>query len=162
MGDEPEKGKLLMNASQHAEPGKAQLERNGGLTGEQPGNDLEGRKRRGKCVFIAAVLKQQSYGKLSKGERGMVRRFLEKVTGASRAQLTRLIAQWMDRRTITRKAPHRPSFVTQYQRADIQLLAATDAAHEDLSGPALRRILRREFIDAVKLNPEDQVAAARY
>ena len=115
-----------------------------------------------KYVFIAAVLKQQSYGKLSKGERGMVRRFLEKVTGASRAQLTRLIAQWMDRRTITRKAPHRPSFVTQYQRADIQLLAATDAAHEDLSGPALRRILRREFIDAVKLNPEGRVAATRY
>jgi transposase InsO family protein len=94
--------------------------------------------------FIAAVLKQQSYSKLGKRERGIVRRFVAKVTAISRAQMTRLIAQWVDRRKIERKPARKPSFARRYRNEDIRLLAATDAAHEDLSGPALRRILHRE------------------
>jgi len=97
-----------------------------------------------KYDFITAVLKQQSYSKLGKRERGMVKRFLAKVTAISRAQMTRLIAQWIEQRTIKRKPARRPNFARRYRKEDIQLLAATDAAHEDLSGPALRRILHRE------------------
>ena len=97
-----------------------------------------------KYNFISAVLKQQSYSKLGKRERGVVRQFLGKVAAVSRAQTTRLIAQWMEHRTIKRKAARRPSFVCRYRKEDLHLLAATDAAHEDLSGPALRRILHRE------------------
>lgn len=98
-----------------------------------------------KYLVIAAVLKAQSYRKLGKRERGVVRRFLAKGTATSRAQMTRLIGQWMKERKITRKAAKRPSFTVRYRREDVVLLAATDAAHEDLSGPALRRILHREF-----------------
>src|ERR1700744_1243832 len=98
-----------------------------------------------KYAMIAAVLKAQGYRKLSKRERGIVRRFLGKVTGISRAQLTRLIGQWSTERRIARKPARRPIFPARYQREDIVLFAATDAAHEDLSGPALRRILHREF-----------------
>lgn len=98
-----------------------------------------------KYALIAAALKAQSYRKLGRRERGVVRQFLAKVTATSRAQLTRLIGQWMKERKIVRKAAKRPSFTVRYRREDIVLLAATDAAHEDLSGPALRRILCREF-----------------
>ena len=98
-----------------------------------------------KYALIAAVLKAQRYPKLGKRERGIVRQFLAKVTATSRAQLTRLIGQWMKERKIARKAGERPSFTVRYRREDILLLAATDAAHEDLSGPGLRRILFREF-----------------
>ena len=105
-----------------------------------------------KYVLIAAVLKAQSYRKLGRRERGVVRQFLAKVTATSRAQLTRLIGQWMKERKIARKAANRPSFAVRYRREDIVVLAATDAAHEDLSGPALRRILYREF--AVYGKPE--------
>lgn len=97
-----------------------------------------------KYKFISAVLKQQSYSKLGKRERGVVRQFLAKVAAISRAQITRLIARWMEHRTIKRKPAQRPNFVSRYRKEDIHLLAATDAAHEDLSGPALRRILHRE------------------
>jgi transposase InsO family protein len=97
-----------------------------------------------KYAFITAVLKHQSYSKLGKRERGVVKRFLAKVTATSRAQLTRLITQWMNRRMIERRPAHRPNFAQRYQKSDIVLLAATDAAHEDLSGPALRHILQRE------------------
>src|SRR2546423_1336904 len=98
-----------------------------------------------KYELIAAVLKGQGYGKLGKREKGVVRRFLQKVTAASRAQLTRLIGQWMENRKIVRRTASRPNFAVRYTREDIVLLADTDAAHEDLSGPALRRILRREY-----------------
>lgn len=98
-----------------------------------------------KYALMASVLKAQRYAKLDKREKGIVRRFLRRVTGASRAQLTRLIGQWMEDRKIVRRTALRPHFAVRYTRADIVLLAATDAAHEDLSGPALRHILRREF-----------------
>jgi transposase InsO family protein len=89
--------------------------------------------------FISAVLKQHSYSKLGKRERGVVRQFLAKVAALSRAPMTRLIAQWMEHRTVKRKPARRPNFVCRYRKEDIHLLAATDAAYEDLSGPALRR-----------------------
>ena len=96
-------------------------------------------------ALIAAVLKAQGYRKLDKAGKGTVRRFLQKVTATSRAQVTRLICRWMEDRKIVRRAAARPSFIVRYRREDIVLLAATDAAHEDLAGPSLRRILRREF-----------------
>jgi hypothetical protein len=95
--------------------------------------------------FIERLLRQQQYRKLSKGQRGVVRRFLVKVTGLSRAQATRLIARWMRTRRIKVKLPQRPSFARRYTAEDVALLARVDAAHEDLSGPAVRRICQREY-----------------
>ena len=40
--------------------------------------------------FLERVLKQQQYRRLSKGPKGIVRGFLAKISGLSRAQLTRL------------------------------------------------------------------------
>jgi transposase InsO family protein len=95
--------------------------------------------------FIETVLKAQQYRRLSKGQRGVVRRFLAKVTGLSRAQLTRLVGRWRRSRRVTGPPRYRPCFPTRYTPADVALLAAVDAAHEDLSGPAVRHILQREF-----------------
>jgi transposase InsO family protein len=67
------------------------------------------------------------------------------VTGRSRAQITRLISQWMEVRTIEAKSPARRRFPTRYTDEDARLLAEVDSAHEELAGPAVRRILRREF-----------------
>jgi hypothetical protein len=98
-----------------------------------------------KYEWIASVLKAQRYAKLGKREKGVVRRFLQKVTDTSRAQLTRLISQWLENRKIVRRTAVRPAFSVRYTREDIVLLAAADAAHEDLAGPAMRHILHREF-----------------
>jgi hypothetical protein len=95
--------------------------------------------------FIERVLKTQQYRRLSKGQKGVVRRFLAKVTGLSRAQLTRLIQRWMDTRRIERKAARRPSFHRRYTAADIASLAEVDAVHEDLSGPAVRHLCHRAW-----------------
>jgi hypothetical protein len=74
-----------------------------------------------------------------------VRRFGAKISGLSRAQVARLIARWMKHRQIEKRLAQRPRFARRYTAEDVALLAETDTAHEDLSGPAMRHILHREF-----------------
>jgi transposase InsO family protein len=95
--------------------------------------------------FVEKLLKAQAYRRLSRGQRGIVRRFLVKVSGLSRQQITRLITQWTKTRRVRRQCPQRPKFPRKYTAADIVLLAEVDAAHEELSGPATCHILEREF-----------------
>ncbi len=95
---------------------------------------------------IEGTRKRQQYRKLSKGQKGIVRRFLVKVTGLSRAQMTRLVGCWTNQRCIPTKAVmKRRRFARRYTAEDIRLRASVDAAHEDLLGPGVRRILQREF-----------------
>lgn len=96
-------------------------------------------------LFIERVLKAQQYRRLSKGQKGTVRKFLAKVTDLSRAQMTRLIQRWMSTWRIERKPARRPSFRRRYTAADVASLAELDAVHEDLSGPAVRHLCQRAW-----------------
>src|SRR5215208_5413325 len=109
------------------------------------GVDWQATEQQAVYGFIGRVLKNQRYSRVRKSQRGVVRAFLLRVTGLSRAQLTRLIQQWMETRQIERKPKRRPSFKRHYTQSDIALLAEVDAAHEDLSGPAVRHLLNREL-----------------
>ncbi|HTD45123.1 MAG TPA: hypothetical protein VK687_13120 [Bryobacteraceae bacterium] len=60
--------------------------------------------------FLETVLRTQHYRRLSKGQRGIVRRFLGKVTGLSRAQLTRLLGWWRRTRRVIGPPTCRPCF----------------------------------------------------
>ena len=91
--------------------------------------------------FLRRVLEVQQYQRLRKGPKGIVRRCLLRLTGLSRAQLTRLIRQWLRRGCLQVQPVRRHRFPGRYTRQDIALLAAVDAS---LSGPAVRRILQRE------------------
>jgi transposase InsO family protein len=82
---------------------------------------------------------------LGKRERGVVRAYVEKVTGLSTSQTTRLIRGYLDQGVVRGVAYQRHCFHTQYTPEDIALLAEVDRAHERLSGPATRRILEREY-----------------
>ncbi len=77
--------------------------------------------------------------------KGLLRRFLSKLSGLSRAQLTRLIGQFLREKCVRPTAYRRRRFPTKYSRADIVLLAHVDQVQQRLSGPATRRILQREF-----------------
>jgi hypothetical protein len=83
---------------------------------------------------------------LGKAPRGLVRRYIEKMTGLSRAQVTRLIARYTASGRVQVTVYRRRRFAQLYTRADIELLASVDEAHETLSGPATRRILEREHL----------------
>src|SRR5207245_130478 len=68
-------------------------------------------KREAVYEFLERVLKSQQYRRLSRGQKGIVRRFLVKMTGLSRAQLTRWIGRCMKTRRVQRKPACRPSLL---------------------------------------------------
>ena len=95
-------------------------------------------------AWVERVLIEQQYASLGKAARGLLRRYIEKMTGLSRAQVTRLIARYAASGRVEPTVYRRHRFPERFTRADIELLAAVDEAHETLSGPATRRILERE------------------
>jgi len=104
-----------------------------------------GCERNEKYAWVERVLRAQTYAEIGKQERGVVRAYVEKVTGMSASQTTRLIRRFLDH-GVVRIAPYqRHSFQARYTAEDIALLAEVDRAHERLSGPATRRILEREY-----------------
>ena len=104
-----------------------------------------GAARRQIYALLQRVLRTQKYLALTKKDKGIVRRYLVKISGLSVAQITRLIARWRERGVIEPRASRRHRFPRRYTPGDIKLLAKVDGAHEGLSAPAVRRILQREF-----------------
>jgi transposase InsO family protein len=97
--------------------------------------------------WIQRTLVQHEYAVLDKPSKGLVRRYLAHMTGLSRAQITRLIARQVRTGAVDAAAYQRRRFPTRYTASDIGLLAYVDKAHGNLSGPATRRILEREYTD---------------
>ena len=85
------------------------------------------------------------YARLSRREKGLVRRYLARMTGLSRAQMTRLIAGYADTGRVKAVPYRRRKFAARYTKADVDLLAYVDKRHGNLSGPATKRILEREY-----------------
>jgi len=97
--------------------------------------------------WVTRVLCGQEYWKQSRGVKGLLRRYLGKMTGLSRAQVTRLISRYREGGAIRERHCRRNRFANRYTPADMELLAGVDEAHETLSGPATQKILHREFHD---------------
>jgi hypothetical protein len=97
--------------------------------------------------WVTRTLVEQEYAARKREAKGVLRSYLEKMTGLSRAQVTRLIGQYLESGTVQERSYRRNRFTTHYQGVDVALLAAVDEAHETLSGPATQKILYREFYD---------------
>src|SRR5512138_495944 len=108
---------------------------------------FEARHREEVYGWIESVLRGQNWGLLKRADRGTVRRYLEKMTGLSRAQVTRIVQLYEEGEPVQPKVYRRHRFTTRYSRSDIELLAKVDEAHETLSGPATQKILQRAFYD---------------
>lgn len=96
--------------------------------------------------WVATELRRFGYVRLSKPDKGLIRQYLAKVSGLSRAQLTRLIKQFRQTGQISdrRGRPTRP-FPRRYTAADVRLLAEVDTLHGTLSGPATRKLCERAY-----------------
>lgn len=108
--------------------------------------DFEITSREAAYAWIEASLRQLRYLKLGKADKGIVKQYLEKVSGFSRAQMTRLIAQY--RKTgYVRDHRGKPANAFQrfYQPEDVLLLAEVDALHGTLSGLATRKLCERAY-----------------
>jgi len=97
-------------------------------------------------AWMADTLKQFHYGRCTRTEKGVLRKYLLKVTGLSRAQVARCIVQFTGSGAIRdrRHAPAAP-FVRRYTTDDIRLLAEMDALHGTLSGTTTRKLCERAF-----------------
>jgi len=99
----------------------------------------------GRYAWIEQVLARLGYRRLGRAERGVVRAYLQRLSGYSRAQLTRLVSRWVQGQPL-RKNYRRPehAFARRYSAADVALLAEVDRAMGTLSGPATACVLRRQ------------------
>jgi transposase InsO family protein len=106
---------------------------------------FEGKRRQEVYDWITRLLRRQSYRTEGKVVRGLLRRYVAKMTGRSRAQVTRLIGRYLKHSEVRETSQRRHRFESRFAPADIELLAQVDQAHETLSGPATRQILEREW-----------------
>jgi transposase InsO family protein len=95
--------------------------------------------------WLTQMLAKLDYFRLGKRDKGIVQKYLRKVTGYSRQQLTRLIKQYKQDRKIGANRKPRHAFSRYYQASDILLLAKTDAYHQTLSGGATKKLLERAY-----------------
>lgn len=107
--------------------------------------EFEAEKREEVYGWISRILQANRYRQQKREQRGLLRRYINKLTGLSRAQVTRLIGRYSECGEVKETSYQRRRFAARYTRADIELLATVDEAHDTLSGPATKRILEREF-----------------
>ena len=95
--------------------------------------------------WIETVLVRFKYPQLGRSDKGVIRRYVEKVSGYSRAQVSRLIGRYNQQGRLRKADYDRHRFPMRYTRTDIALLARTDELHDCLSGPATKKIMEREW-----------------
>jgi transposase InsO family protein len=96
--------------------------------------------------FIARTVRRFGYARLKRAEKSVVLRFLERVSGYSRQQLTRLVKRGCERGQLSKRyRSSRTSFARTYTSADVLLLAHTDNLHGTLSGLATKKLMERAF-----------------
>jgi len=107
---------------------------------------FRGKQRQEVYDWMTRLMRQQGYRKQGKAVRGLLRRYMAKMTGRSRAQVTRLVGQYLKNSEVKEAVYQRNRFQSRFTQADIELLAKVDEAHETLSGPATKKILEREWV----------------
>jgi len=99
----------------------------------------------GRYGWIEQVLCRLGYRQLGRADRGTVLAYVQRLSGYSRAQVTRLVSRWVAAKPLV-KNYRRPehAFARRYTGADVALLASVDRAMGTLSGPATACVLRRQ------------------
>lgn len=93
--------------------------------------------------WVQKTLVQFRYATLGKREKGVVIRYLMKISGYSRQQITRLISQYIKTGQCKRRQCTSNGFSRRYTQADIQLLADLDALHETPCGAVIKKLCER-------------------
>jgi transposase InsO family protein len=106
---------------------------------------FSGQRREEVYAWTERTLVRHQYASLERKGKGLVRRYIGRMTGLSRAQITRLIASYARSGHVRLVAYRRRKFPARYSKGDVELLAYVDRSHGNLSGPATKRILEREY-----------------
>lgn len=107
--------------------------------------EFRGSQRKEKYQWIEVILSRFKYFLLKKKEKSILKEYLMQMTGLSDAQLTRLIKRQKKYGRIFTDIAKRHKFSKIYTPEDVARLIDTDKAHSQLSGPATKKILEREY-----------------
>ena len=98
-----------------------------------------------KYQFIQKTLIKFTYLTLPRRDKGIVRCYLQKVTGYSRQQITRLVKQYKEAGHIRWRPSRNNGFSKKYNANDIKLLAEMDSRYEDICGHAIKKLCERAY-----------------
>lgn len=97
--------------------------------------------------FIGRVLKRFGYAPHGRVDKGILLRYIERMTGLSRQQVTRLVRQYRrDGKLLKQSCAPKQGFTYRYTAADVLLLAEIDVLHGTLSGPATKKLMERALL----------------
>jgi len=106
--------------------------------------DLSVSSRKEKYTFVKKTFDQFRYTTLSKKRKGLLIRYIRRITGYSRSQTERILAASFHGNPY-RTDYKRHVFAKKYTASDILLLAKTDDLHGRLNGIATKLILQKEY-----------------
>ena len=93
--------------------------------------------------WVQKTLVQFRYGQLSKSDKGIVTRYLCRISGYSHPQIKRLIRQYIKTGQCVRKQRTANGFTRRYTDADIRLLTEIDELHETPCGAVVKKLCAR-------------------
>lgn len=105
--------------------------------------EFERLERRDAYQWIEKTLERFDYLNLRKKDKSTVKRYLEKISGYSRKQVTNLIAKYREEGEVKVQKYDRHKFESKYSKADIRLLAETTEKHNYPNGAATKKNLKR-------------------
>jgi len=95
--------------------------------------------------WIRHELVRFNYLSLGKADKGIVIRYLMKVSSYSRQQITRLIKQYHDTGYIRHHHVTAVGFKTKYTINDIRLIAQMDKIHDHACGHTIKKLMERAY-----------------
>ena len=115
------------------------------LDGNQPVVFSVSSKKSDKYTAISKVLSRFNYHHLCRKEKGIIIKFLLKISGYSKQQLERLIRAHRNCGLLIPKQKTVNGFERKYTQEDIGLLASLDKAHDTPNGLMVKKICERAF-----------------
>lgn len=109
------------------------------------GMEFKAVSREQKYRWIEETLSRFGYFGLRKRDKTKVKSYIMQMTGLSDAQTARLVSKKKKVGKIVANSARRHRFPRKYYPADVARLIETDNAHQRLSGPATKEVLRREY-----------------
>jgi transposase InsO family protein len=95
--------------------------------------------------WVQRTLVKFHYLSLSKPDKGVLIRYLMKVSGYSRQQITRLAKQYRDTGRLVRQQRTTSGFSRRFTDEDIHLLAAMDKRHSTPNGLTMKKLCERAY-----------------
>jgi len=114
------------------------------LLAASKGLKLKSASRDDKYKWLEGILKRFEFFNLGRKAKGLLRKYMEQMTGISTSHLTRLINKQLLAGRIKAAWGQRNKFPVTYTKEDMELLAETDNLHGRMSGPATKYILEQE------------------